>query len=99
SKNANRRAVPFPVRRLDALRQRTDGRRAEVAVVNLVQQTLRLRDSEVLQQERRQRRLRSALVRLAEHRPQRRPPDPIAAALVSQDVSPPSGSRSLICPV
>jgi hypothetical protein len=61
-----------------------------------VQQALGLFDPEVLEQELCQRRLLTALIGLAQDCPQRRPPDPVAATLVSEDVAPAAGARRLV---
>ena len=68
----DRGLVAFAERRLHAARERADRRRLQVALVDLVNQTLRLRNAEVLQEQRRQRRPRPALVGLAQDRAQAR---------------------------
>jgi hypothetical protein len=83
---------------MDALGERADRRRLQLLVVDLVQQLLRLRHLEMIEQHRRQHGDRAAMIRRPQHRAEGRPADPVAAALVAEHVSPSPGSRRLAGP-
>jgi hypothetical protein len=83
AQDTDRHFVALAERRLHASRERADGRRLQVRMIDLVNQALRLRDTEVRQQQRCQRRYRTALIRLTKHRAKRRAANPVPASLVT----------------
>ena len=90
----HRNRVTIGVRGMNALRKRPDGVRFEVAVIHLVNQVLRLSHAEMAEQQRRQRGLWPAAIRFAQNGAERSTPNPVAAPLVAEHVSPPAGARS-----
>src|SRR5687768_3691138 len=88
----DRNFVSLTERRLDAGRQSSNCGRLEVPVIYLVNQALRLRYAEMLQQHGGQRRRLPAVVGLPQHGTECGAPDPITAAFIAEDVSPASRS-------
>ena len=93
AQDADRHRVSLRERPLHALGERSDRRRPQVGVIDLVDQLLCALDAEMLEQERRQRRRGAAMVRLAQHGAQRGAADPVAAPLVAEHVAPPARAR------
>ena len=88
AQDAHGRLVAFAERGLHATGQRANRRRLEMMMINLMQQQLRLRHLKMVEQHLREHGARPPEIRGTKHRAQRRPADPVAAALVAEHIPP-----------